>query len=210
MNDGPALPLGDENDRHGYSRGELTSSNDWNGLSEHENAIVELCEAIRLTVEYVGTSMLPPIEGWSWFDALKKYAPEDAEKFKRGYSKVNSEKSTYDSVTELYNNGIRNMQAYLTTPKQEIWVLYEMRFRDFVRIAKFTTQEEAMAGAREAITKLIYSEVAGTGVVVPNITTWVTESDESIGRHFEDGPVIFFEAYARSRRLTVKIQKELL
>jgi hypothetical protein len=41
-------------------------------------AISELCEAIRLTVEYVGTTMLPPIEGWSWYDALVKYAPETA------------------------------------------------------------------------------------------------------------------------------------
>lgn len=43
-----------------------------------EAAVEELTEAIRLTVEYVGTETLPAIEGWSWYDALVKYAPEKA------------------------------------------------------------------------------------------------------------------------------------
>jgi len=43
------------------------------------DAIRELTEAIRLTVEYVGTGMLPAIPGWSWYDAMVKYAPNDAE-----------------------------------------------------------------------------------------------------------------------------------
>ena len=30
-----------------------------------------LREAIRLTREYVGERMLPAVEGWSWFDAVK-------------------------------------------------------------------------------------------------------------------------------------------
>lgn len=50
-------------------------------------AIRELCEALRLTVEYVGTGLLPPNEGWSWFCALKKYAPEDAAYMKAEYEK---------------------------------------------------------------------------------------------------------------------------
>lgn len=44
-------------------------------------AVRELCEAIRLTVEYVGTDVLPPLEGWSWFDALAKYDPYTAQRF---------------------------------------------------------------------------------------------------------------------------------
>jgi hypothetical protein len=36
----------------------------------------DLAEAIRLTVEYVGNDMLPAIEGYSWFDALKRYNPD--------------------------------------------------------------------------------------------------------------------------------------
>ena len=32
----------------------------------------DLINAIRLTQEY---SQLPAVEGWSWYDALKKYAP---------------------------------------------------------------------------------------------------------------------------------------
>lgn len=44
-------------------------------------AVAELVEAIRLTVEYLGTETLPPVEGWSWYDALRKYAPHLAESF---------------------------------------------------------------------------------------------------------------------------------
>ena len=33
----------------------------------------ELIRAIRLTQEYI---QLPAVDGWSWYDALKKYAPE--------------------------------------------------------------------------------------------------------------------------------------
>lgn len=52
-------------------------------VAESESrAIRELTEAIRLTVEYVGTDTLPAIEGWSWYDAMCKYAPEDAERLK--------------------------------------------------------------------------------------------------------------------------------
>lgn len=35
----------------------------------------ELVEALRLTHEYVGWQMLPPVEGWSWYDALRKHHP---------------------------------------------------------------------------------------------------------------------------------------
>ena len=45
------------------------------------NAVEDLTEAIRLTVEYVGTETLHPIEGWSWYDALLKYAPEKVSPF---------------------------------------------------------------------------------------------------------------------------------
>ena len=43
-------------------------------------AIHELTEAIRLTQEYIGDELLPRKEGWSWFDALTKYAPEKLER----------------------------------------------------------------------------------------------------------------------------------
>lgn len=52
-----------------------------NAERERDEAIHELTEAIRLTVEYIDTTLLPPIEGWSWLDALKKYAPEKAQFF---------------------------------------------------------------------------------------------------------------------------------
>ena len=47
--------------------------------------IEELTEAIRFTVEYVGLDMLPPLPGWSWYDALLKYAPDKAAAFKQRY-----------------------------------------------------------------------------------------------------------------------------
>ena len=56
-------------------------------------AIHELTEAIRFTVEYVGTDMLPPIEGWSWYDALLKYAPDKAAAFRRPASSAPSPSS---------------------------------------------------------------------------------------------------------------------
>lgn len=48
-----------------------------------EEAVLELCNALRLTVEYVGTRMLPPIAGWSWYDALRKYNPAMAKELKK-------------------------------------------------------------------------------------------------------------------------------
>lgn len=36
-------------------------------------AAAELAQALRLTQEYIGNEALPPIEGWSWFDALSKH-----------------------------------------------------------------------------------------------------------------------------------------
>jgi hypothetical protein len=43
---------------------------------EKETAVRDLAQAIRLTREYVGPDKLPALEGWSWFDALKRHAPE--------------------------------------------------------------------------------------------------------------------------------------
>jgi hypothetical protein len=45
------------------------------------DAVRELTEAIRLTVEYAGNDLLPAIPGWSWYDALVKYAPDVAQAF---------------------------------------------------------------------------------------------------------------------------------
>ena len=36
----------------------------------------DLAEALRRTVDYVGLRTLPAIEGWSWFDALRKHRPD--------------------------------------------------------------------------------------------------------------------------------------
>src|SRR5690606_22149152 len=39
------------------------------------SAVDELVAALIHTVEYVGLDILQPVIGWSWFDALNKYAP---------------------------------------------------------------------------------------------------------------------------------------
>lgn len=36
-----------------------------------DSDVTMLREAIRLTREYVGEPMLPALEGWTWFDAIK-------------------------------------------------------------------------------------------------------------------------------------------
>jgi hypothetical protein len=46
-------------------------------LEEAEAAIAELAQALRLTREYVGEELLPPAEGWSWYDALRRHAPHE-------------------------------------------------------------------------------------------------------------------------------------
>jgi hypothetical protein len=40
-------------------------------LSTAKLAISVLRQAIRLTQEYVGDELMPPLEGWDWYDALK-------------------------------------------------------------------------------------------------------------------------------------------
>lgn len=49
---------------------ELTDTGKTEALIEHAQM---LAEALRLTQEYVGDELLPPVEGWSWFDALKAH-----------------------------------------------------------------------------------------------------------------------------------------
>lgn len=66
-------------------RGVLIQKCDDRGLTETARELDaahsrngDLVEALRLTVEYVGLDVLPPREGWSWFDALSKHAPSRA------------------------------------------------------------------------------------------------------------------------------------
>jgi hypothetical protein len=46
---------------------------------DQESVVRELCEVLRVTVEYVGMQVLPPLEGWAWYDAMVKYEPETAQ-----------------------------------------------------------------------------------------------------------------------------------
>ncbi len=38
-------------------------------MNELVAALEQCVEALRLTREYVGEDLLPPLEGWSWYDA---------------------------------------------------------------------------------------------------------------------------------------------
>lgn len=49
-------------------RGVLTSF-------QHGRVVQELTTAIQHTVEYAGFEVHQPHEGWSWYDAMRKYAP---------------------------------------------------------------------------------------------------------------------------------------
>lgn len=40
------------------------------------DAVRALAQAIIWTREYVGEATLPAMKGWSWYDALREYAPE--------------------------------------------------------------------------------------------------------------------------------------
>jgi hypothetical protein len=42
-----------------------------------EEAVAGLAQALRLTREYVGADLLPAVEGWSWYDALRRWAPHE-------------------------------------------------------------------------------------------------------------------------------------
>lgn len=77
-------------------------------------AVAELVEAIRLTVEYLGTETLPPVDGWSWYDALRKYAPHLAEGFveqrrRAGAAQVTPAAATWDPAT--VTDPIEDMRA---------------------------------------------------------------------------------------------------
>lgn len=60
------------------------------GMTADQLAVRQLCEAIRLTVEHVGTDTLPPVAGWAWFDALYKHDPAMARRFVDGYPTDNA------------------------------------------------------------------------------------------------------------------------
>lgn len=49
--------------------------------------ISSLAQAIHFTVEYVGYDLLPAVPGWSWYDALRKYDPDLADRHKEQYER---------------------------------------------------------------------------------------------------------------------------
>lgn len=49
------------------------------GYQNDAEVIEELLEAIRKTQEYI---QLPALEGWTWYNAYRKYRPKDAERLR--------------------------------------------------------------------------------------------------------------------------------
>lgn len=60
--------------------------------------VEEFTEAIRLSVEYVGVETLPPVRGWSWYDAMRKYAPDKARRLVEEYERIEAEKELQRDV----------------------------------------------------------------------------------------------------------------
>lgn len=55
-----------------------------------------LLQALIHTVEYVGLNTLKPYVGWSWFDALTKYAPDHVEYLKSVWSGTSDQADVLD------------------------------------------------------------------------------------------------------------------
>lgn len=69
-----------------------------------EQEVKPVVEALRLTHEYVGAGMLPPIDGWDWYDVMKRYDPGYAlkveKKYHQGRADVSPEHHTQDACDE--------------------------------------------------------------------------------------------------------------
>lgn len=87
-------------------------------------AVHELTEALRLTVEYVGTDTLPPIEGWSWYDALVKHDPETAHRFLRQWVEQSSRRAAVDRQAAA----LRPSGNVLTTRQEHARYCYQPSF----------------------------------------------------------------------------------
>lgn len=61
-------------------------------LASAETAKRELIEAIRLTQEYTS---LPALEGWTWYDVLRKHDPDLAFYLKKQWEAKSATKRTH-------------------------------------------------------------------------------------------------------------------
>lgn len=55
----------------------MTKKNDQ--IKKLEASVSKLVEVLWLTAEYVGHKVLPPVEGWAWYEEMKKHDPTGAE-----------------------------------------------------------------------------------------------------------------------------------
>jgi hypothetical protein len=70
-----------------------------------------LIDALIKTVKYVGLETLPPIAGWSWYDAIFKYAPLEADLLYKEFhalKKVEEPVKTQNAVKDPHADGSVN------------------------------------------------------------------------------------------------------
>ena len=103
-------------------------------MTLHErNAIRELVAALRLTVEYVGFEMLPPITGWSWYEAMVKYAPAEAQLLTDAWEKSRIENTVYNDQLSTKGNTMNEQvkpQGVFITAEFDRIVSRERRDKD--------------------------------------------------------------------------------
>lgn len=78
----------------------------------------DLAEALRLTVEYVGTATLPPVMGWSWYDALLVHRPDIAARFRDDWEQPVEE--NYENVEAVPLN-VGEPMTRIRVYKTESW-----------------------------------------------------------------------------------------
>lgn len=93
-------------------------------------AIGELVTAICHTVDYVGNNVLPAKPGWSWYDALVRYAPEQAQRYvDRPVLLRRSTVHLKRAIETLADNLTRRAHALAAkpgSPRQQVLDLYEL------------------------------------------------------------------------------------
>ncbi|MEU8023693.1 hypothetical protein AB0B88_15910 [Micromonospora haikouensis] len=96
-------------------------------LMNVHGVVDELVDAIRLTVEYLGTDTLPPVPGWSWYDALRKYAPHVAERFADEHRMFGKPPRPAARATPALVRLTHAAEAYLTRTEDDAATRAELR-----------------------------------------------------------------------------------
>ena len=81
-------------------------------------AVDDMAEAIRLTAEYAG-DLLPALDGWSWFDALKRHRPAIAQAFVEQRAALEAaEKAGEDAKEAAVGDAVNHPAHYNSDPSR--------------------------------------------------------------------------------------------